>query len=90
LGHPKEFDKAGELLDIFRFKRDDEITQMMNRPEKRTVIGEELADVLYFVLRFGQMNNFDLLDELERKIEKNTERYPVKKSRDSNKKYNEF
>jgi len=82
--------EAGELLDIFRFKKDDEITQMMNRPEKRTVIGEELADVLYFVLRFVQMNNFDLLDELEKKIEKNTERYPVKKSRDSNKKYNEF
>jgi NTP pyrophosphatase (non-canonical NTP hydrolase) len=82
--------EAGELLDIFRFKRDDEITQMMNRPEKRTAIGEELADVLYFVLRFAQMNNFDLSYELERKIEKNTERYPVKKSRDSNKKYNEF
>jgi len=36
------------------------------------------------------MNNFDLSYELERKIEKNTERYPVKKSRDFNKKYNEF
>ena len=62
----------------------------MNRPEKGTVIGEELADVLYFVLRFVQMNNFDLSDELERKIEKNNERYPVNKSRNSNKKYSEI
>jgi len=29
---------------------------MMNKPEKRTAIGDELADVLYFVLRFAQMN----------------------------------
>jgi NTP pyrophosphatase (non-canonical NTP hydrolase) len=82
--------EAGELLDIFRFKGDDEITQMMNESEKRTAIGDELADVLYFVLRFAQMNNFDLSYELERKIEKNNTRYPVKKSRDSNKKYNEI
>jgi len=82
--------EAGELLDIFRFKGDDEITQMMINPEKRTAIGEELADVLYFVLRFAQMNNFDLSDQLARKIEKNNERYPVNKSRNSNKKYNEI
>jgi NTP pyrophosphatase (non-canonical NTP hydrolase) len=81
--------EAGELLDIFRFKRDDEITQMMNRPEKRTVIGEELADVLYFVLRFAQMNNIDLTDALLKKLEKNELKYPVIKSKGSNKKYNE-
>jgi len=63
---------------------------MMINPEKRTAIGEELADVLYFVLRFAQMNNFDLSDQLARKIEKNNERYPVNKSRNSNKKYNEI
>jgi len=82
--------EAGELLDIFRFKSNDEIIQMMNDPERREAIGDELSDVLFFVLRFAQMNNFDLSDQLARKIEKNNERYPINKSRNSNKKYNEI
>ena len=82
--------EAGELLDIFRFKSNDEIIQMMNDPERREAIGDELSDVLFFVLRFAQMNNFDLSDQLARKIKKNNERYPINKSRNSNKKYNEI
>jgi len=81
--------EAGELLDIFRFKRDDEITQMMINPEKRTAIGEELADVLYFVLRFAQMNNIDLTETLLKKLKRNELNYPITKSKGSNKKYNE-
>lgn len=81
--------EANELLDIFRFKDEAEIKQMMCDPKKRERIGEELADVLYFVIRFAQMNNFDLSDELQKKIKKNEEKYPILRSKGSNKKYNE-
>lgn len=81
--------EAAELLDIFRFKTKKQMDAMMKDEQKRAMIGEELADVLYFTLRFGQMNGFDLSDELVRKIVKNEEKYPVGKARGSNKKYNE-
>ena len=81
--------EASELLDIFRFKRDIDIKEIMSNPDKRQMIGEELADVLYFILRFSQMNNFDLSGELGKKIKKNAVKYPIKKAKGSNKKYNE-
>jgi len=34
--------ETGELLDIFRFKSNDEIIQMMNDPERREAIGDKL------------------------------------------------
>jgi len=71
--------EANELLDLFLFKSDEEVKEMVNTPEKRAAIGSQLADILFFVLRFAQMNNFDLSDELARKMEKNKERYPVNK-----------
>jgi len=67
-------------LDIFRFESIDEIIQMMNDPERREAIGDELSDVLFFALRFAQLNNLDLSDQVERKIEKNNERYTFNKS----------
>ncbi len=81
--------EASELLDIFRFKRDADIKEIMSDPSKRQKVGNELADILYFLLRFAQMNNFDLSEELDRKLEKNNTNYPVEKVKGSNKKYNE-
>lgn len=82
--------EAAELLQHFRFKSEDQIREMLNTPEKRKEINEELADVLYFVLRMAQMYNIDLTTELTNKIEKNDKRYPVDKSKGQNMKYTEL
>ena len=82
--------ESNELLDLFRFKSEDEVKEMIKDTDKRKAIGEELADTFYFVIRFAQMNNFDLSDELENKIKKNEEKYPIYKAKGSNKKYNEL
>ena len=49
-----------------------------------------MADVLYFLLRLAQRYGIDLTTELNKKIKKNEEKYPMEKVRGSNKKYNEF
>ena len=82
--------EASELLEIFRFKNNDESAQLMRNPKKRQIICEELSDTLYFILRFAQMNDIDLYSELKKKIEINNEKYPVEKTKGSNKKYNEY
>ena len=81
--------EASELLEIFRFKSEKEIIEILKGP-RRIKVSEELVDVLYFVLRFAEMNNIDLSEELGKKIGKNAEKYPVEKSKGSNKKYTEF
>lgn len=81
--------EANELLDIFRFKREEDVRAIMADPLRRDKVGQELADIFFFLLRFAQMNNFDLPDELRRKIQLNEQKYPVAESRGSNRKYSE-
>jgi NTP pyrophosphatase (non-canonical NTP hydrolase) len=81
--------EGSELLELFRFKSDQEVLEIVTNT-KREQVGEELADVFYFVLRFAQKYGFDLTEEFQKKIEKNRHKYPIAKARGSNKKYSEF
>jgi NTP pyrophosphatase (non-canonical NTP hydrolase) len=81
--------EGSELLELFRFKSDEEVLRLVKN-EKREQIGEELADVFYFILRFAQKYDFDLVQEFNNKMKKNTAKYPVSKSRGTNKKYTEL
>ena len=81
--------EANELLQIFRFKSEEDMKRVMSS-DKRIEVEEELADVLYFVLRFAQMNNIDLSSAVSNKIEKNDKKYPAEKVKGCNKKYNEY
>lgn len=81
--------EANELLQLFRFKSEEDMENLM-ASEKRIEVEEELADILYFVLRFAQMNNIDLSSAVSNKIEKNDKKYPVEKAKGCNKKYDEY
>jgi len=80
--------EANELLQIFRFKSENDMKELMLN--KKVQIEEEIADVLYFVLRFAQMNNIDLSLAVDKKLSKNSLKYPVEKAKGSNKKYDEY
>ena len=81
--------EANELLQIFRFKNEEQMKELM-ASNKKNEIQEELADVVYFALRFTQMNDIDLSSAIIDKIEKNNAKYPVDKAKGCNKKYNEY
>lgn len=81
--------EANELLQIFRFKTEKQMDDMLENSKSKTKIEDEISDVLYFVLRFAQLYNIDLSSALETKIQKNNQNYPVEISKGSNKKYNE-
>lgn len=82
--------ESAELLEHFRFKSEAEMEEIMNDALKRKEIGEELADIMFFILRFSQKYNYDLSEEIKNKIKKNEIRLPVEKSKGLNKKYNEY
>ena len=63
---------------------------MFNNDSTKTHIEEEIADVLFFVLRFAQMNNLDLEACNKNKLHKNAEKYSVEKSKEKNLKYTEM
>ena len=82
--------ESAELLELFRFRTNEQCMEMMSDPSRSEDIKDELADVFYFVLRFAQMNGIDLYEVLSQKIDKNRKRYPIDKSKSSNRKYDEF
>ena len=82
--------EANELLEIFRFKSEDEIRDILKDSKKRVKMENEVADVLFFILRFAQMNEIDLEATLKRKVEINKEKYPADLFKGSNKKYDEM
>jgi NTP pyrophosphatase (non-canonical NTP hydrolase) len=82
--------EASELLEHFRFKSEDQSSAFLDDEIKKKEISEELADILFFVMRLSQKYRIDLSDSLEEKLKKNEERYPVEKSKGSNKKYTEL
>jgi len=82
--------ESAELLEHFRWKNPEEVEKMLSDEKKREEIGDEMADVLYFLIRIAQKYNIDLTDALEKKMKKNDEKYPIEKARGSNKKYDEL
>jgi len=82
--------ESSELLEHFRFKSEKEVDAMFKDETKRQEISEEMADILYFLIRLAQRYDIDLTTELDRKMEKNAKRYPIEKAKGSNKKYGEL
>ncbi len=52
--------EASELLEHFRFKSEKEVESMFNNPEKMEHISDEMADILFFLVRLAQRYNIDL------------------------------
>ena len=82
--------EANELLDIFRFKSEEDMGEIFTDVTKREHVEEELADTFFFILRFAQMNHIDLSQILDDKLKKNGKKYPVEKIKGKNLKYTEL
>ena len=81
--------EAGELLEHFLWLKDTD--QSYNIPhDKLEAVGEEIADIMIFLLYLCNSLNIDLTDVVERKIEINERKYPVEKAKGSSKKYKEL
>jgi len=80
--------EAAELLEHFQWVSDND---SLNMPEEKlSKIDEEIADVFLYLIRLVDMLKIDLIKAADRKIEVNSQKYPVKKSRGSAKKYTEL
>lgn len=80
--------EASEVMEHFQWKNKEEIEKYVETNKED--IGEELADVLYWVLLIGHDLKIDVLKALEKKIKKNEEKYPVEKAKGKHTKYNKL
>lgn len=82
--------EANELLDIFRFKTDEQMKSLFGNAASKEKIEDEMADVMFFVLRFAQMYDLDLEKCIDNKLRKNAEKYAVERCKGKNLKYTEM
>ncbi|MBI5613474.1 nucleotide pyrophosphohydrolase [Candidatus Gottesmanbacteria bacterium] len=80
--------EAAEVMEHFQWKNSDEMDAYVF--ENKIKIGEELADVLYWLLLMSHDLKIDLLDTLDKKIRKNEVKYPIIKSKGNHTKYTEL
>lgn len=82
--------EASELLEQFRFLSDEQAAELLADPDRRMKVENELGDVLFFLLRFAQMNDIDLEAAFRRKMQINEKNYPVEKAKGRNLKYHDL
>lgn len=80
--------EVAELLEHFQWLRDEESRSLA--PDRLEKVGEEMADVLLYLLRLADKLNIDLIKAAKGKLQVNETKYPVDKSRGSNKKYTDL
>jgi dCTP diphosphatase len=80
--------EAGELLEHFQWVSDGD--SLAPPASKLGEIKEEIADVLLYLIRLADILNVDLIRTANEKIDANSLKYPVEKSRGSAKKYTEL
>ena len=71
--------EMGELLELFQWKTEKEIHENLKNKKYRERIGEELSDVLVYLLRIADTSGVNLSEALLKKMEKNREKYPIGK-----------
>ena len=82
--------EASELLERFLYKNEEEITELFSDAKNREKISEEAADTLFALLNFCQRFDIDISEELNKKIAKNIEKYPIEISKGNNKKQKDW
>lgn len=80
--------EATEVMEHFQWKSEAEIKEYIK--SHKDDIGEELADVLYWVLLLSHDLKIDVFDALGEKMDKNEAKYPTEKAKDNHKKYTEL
>lgn len=79
--------EAGELLEHFQWMNEHASRQLS--AEKRNAVGEEMADVLLYLVQLSASLDIDLVSAARAKLAANALKYPVERSRGHSRKYNE-
>jgi len=82
--------EAGELMEHFLWDSPEKSKLVVQDPNKRVKISEELADVIIYALEFANMAQIDVAAAIENKMQLNAKKYPVEKAKGNSAKYTEL
>lgn len=80
--------EATEVLEFFQRKNWEELKQHIRNNKEH--LAEELVDTLYWILLISSDLSIDIIDMFHKKMEKNRQKYPIEKAKNSSKKYTEL
>jgi dCTP diphosphatase len=69
--------EVGELAELLQWLPADEIDVLVGEPRLHDRLGEELADVLLYLLRLSDVLDLDLAAEAAKKLTSNESRFPA-------------
>lgn len=73
--------EAAELMEHFRWAKNEESRNLVKDPDVKHAVAEELADILAFALSFANSADIDIASTLRAKMRKNAEKYPADRYR---------
>lgn len=73
--------ESAELMEHFQWARSEEVPALLDDPERRAEIVEELADITCYVLSLANALGVDLSSAVEAKVVKNARKYPAEQFR---------
>jgi dCTP diphosphatase len=82
--------EVGELNELFQWLTEQQSKELTNDSERKRRVAEELADVLFYLVRTASVMGIDLNQAAVQKLAVNEQKYPADKVRGSNKKYSEI
>jgi NTP pyrophosphatase (non-canonical NTP hydrolase) len=68
--------EAAELLEIFQWLTPEESSSVMSDPQLAAEVRDELADVMIYLVRLGDVLDIELLSVAHEKITTNETRFP--------------
>jgi len=79
--------EAAELLELFQWKRPEEIRAFLAEDENLHRVGQEMADVLILLISMADVLGIDLVEAARAKLDENARKYPVERARGNATKY---
>ena len=80
--------ECGELLEHFQWLSEAQSASL--EAEKKVAVGQELADILIYLIRLAERLDIDLIAAAETKIALNEQRYPVARVRGDARRADEY
>jgi dCTP diphosphatase len=69
--------EVGELAELFQWLPADAAVQLAGTDPLRRRVGEEMADVLAYLVRLADVLDIDLADATRKKLENSAQRFPA-------------
>jgi NTP pyrophosphatase (non-canonical NTP hydrolase) len=82
--------EVAELMEHFRFKDNNQISERLVDAARRKEIEAEIGDITHFLVRLADVMKIDLSDAFYEKLKEAANKYPVNKVKGINKKYDEY